>query len=204
MYKVVIFDLWDTIAYLKGLSNLNAELEARLGKVRFEEVKKRFVEWHLNTEAQKVLLRSLTKDLDASSEESQLIKAYLDPKEATLFPETIEALQKLKDKNIPVILLTNSPPTSKINVSALGLVPYFTRLLFSCDMGLMKPQKEFYKKAIEGLVSDPSDALMIGDSYEKDYLGAKAAGLSALHLVRTGQSPTEESIKNLLEVLKFI
>jgi len=53
-------------------------------------------------------------------------------------------------------------------------------------------------------VKDPSQSLHIGDSYSKDFMGAKSAGMNSLLLQRDGNFPSgvlEREIAFSLEAL---
>jgi putative hydrolase of the HAD superfamily len=71
-------------------------------------------------------------------------------------------------------------------VAALGLDRYLDFTLASGAVGLAKPDPAFFRLAAERAGVAPEEALMVGDSYRADVLGARAAGLDALLLDRKG------------------
>jgi len=72
--------------------------------------------------------------------------------------------------------------------------------LFSCDIGLRKPDPEIYRKMAESLEVELPEALMVGDSRTSDYNGARNAAMKAVHLQRHSQDPGGGVIRNLEEL----
>jgi FMN phosphatase YigB (HAD superfamily) len=58
---------------------------------------------------------------------------------------------------------------------------------WSFEVGCLKPDPRIFQRTCEVLAIGPKDALMVGDTLEADYVGARAVGMRALHLERTGQ-----------------
>ena len=57
-------------------------------------------------------------------------------------------------------------------------------VVLSCEVGAVKPRPEIFVSALEALGVEPSEALMVGDSW-KDDAGAAALGIRTLILPRT-------------------
>jgi putative hydrolase of the HAD superfamily len=70
----------------------------------------------------------------------------------------------------------------------LALSPYFDFILASGAVGAAKPDRRFFELAIAHAAVAPHEALMIGDNYRADVLGARSAGMAALLLDRDGTS----------------
>ena len=58
------------------------------------------------------------------------------------------------------------------------------------EAGCEKPEKAFYELCIKKAGCLPEECLMIGDSLEKDVLGAKAAGMQAMQFHKGMTLPT--------------
>ena len=56
--------------------------------------------------------------------------------------------------------------------------------IWSCEVGVMKPDRAIYELAASRLDTAPAELLMVGDSKQADVIGPRAAGLRALHLDR--------------------
>ena len=69
-------------------------------------------------------------------------------------------------------------------IRELGLEPHFDFVLPSGAVGVAKPNPAFYRLALEEAGVEPHQALMVGDSYRADVLGAWSAGMDAVWLDR--------------------
>ena len=98
-------------------------------------------------------------------------------------PGIEKALQQLNGR-WRLILATNAPASGQALVRAAleraGLDLYFEAIFTAKELGLRKPDPSYYYKVLASLQVDPSQAVMIGDDYQGDILGAKNAGLRAI------------------------
>ncbi len=204
MYKVILFDLWGTLARISNSNDLVQEAKSVLGANRYGELFKQFVEWHLVNKTQEQFLTDLDKKISIDKREVEIIKNFLAPHRYELYPETNESLTALKKLEIKLVLVTNSPPTSKIAFAKLDLSKFFDKTVFSCDIGFMKPNKAIFEYAIKDFAVNPDEVLMVGDSLDKDINGALNAGLNAILLDRKGLTECENKVTDLLELVKTI
>lgn len=106
-----------------------------------------------------------------------------------LYPNIVTMLETLKAKQKKVYLLSNAQQIfTEYEMNYLDIKKYFDGILFSSGTGVMKPDIRFYEKAIEKFAIKKEQAVMIGNDYTCDILGAKAAGLDAFY-VHTNISP---------------
>lgn len=94
-----------------------------------------------------------------------------------LAPGTLELLDRLQASGVHVGLLSDYPAAEKLE--ALGLAGRFSPILCSSDPGInrFKPDPRGFRVAAE-LWNLPTDqVLMVGDRYEVDFVGARAAGM---------------------------
>ena len=99
--------------------------------------------------------------------------------------------------------MTNSPPTSKIAFQNMGISQFFDKTIFSCDLGILKPDEKIFKEALRDLNIKTSEALMVGDSIEEDIQGAVDLGIDGLLIDRKGFKKYKDKISNLKEVLNW-
>jgi putative hydrolase of the HAD superfamily len=83
---------------------------------------------------------------------------------------------------------------------------YFDVVIDSSVFGTEKPDPAIFRAALEALDVAPEEALFVGDLYDVDVVGARAAGMEAVLLTSTGvgQNPpchTAASIDELVDVL---
>ncbi|MBT3318493.1 MAG: HAD-IA family hydrolase [Clostridia bacterium] len=124
---------------------------------------------------------------------------YLNPDEFILFPNTAQVLASLQEKGWQNIILSNHVPELSDIVQSKGLSDYFTYCISSANVGLEKPNIDFFKHAVT-LAGNPSKAVMIGDNITADIQGAKNAGLDAI-LIHTDPDDTiEHFAKTIVDV----
>ncbi len=99
---------------------------------------------------------------------------YLRP---CLAPGTDTLLTRLREAQVHVGLLSDYPAADKLR--ALGLGGQFSPVLCSSDAHInrFKPDPRGFLAAAEHWGLPPGEVLMIGDRYEVDFLGARAAGM---------------------------
>ena len=102
----------------------------------------------------------------------------------TIDPEAEPMLRVLASR-YELALLTNG--ASDVQRAKLGRTPfaaYFSEVIISVEAGVGKPDPELFRLAAKRMGVDPCDAVMVGDSLERDVAGAKAAGMRAVWLDR--------------------
>ncbi|MDE6607461.1 MAG: HAD family hydrolase, partial [Lachnospiraceae bacterium] len=60
------------------------------------------------------------------------------------------------------------------------LFRYFNDSIFSCNVGLLKPDKQIYELAMQRLSVSPEQCLFIGDGGSNELCGAKSAGMGTV------------------------
>lgn len=124
-----------------------------------------------------------------------------------IFPEVPEVLRELRGRKIVLGVVSNwDLRLAKLLVN-LGLRSHFDFFVSSSLCGATKPEAKIFKEALALAKVKPEEALHVGDTYEEDFVGAKAVGINVLLLDRNqnGQTvPKELSIGSLKEILKRI
>jgi 2-haloalkanoic acid dehalogenase type II len=124
---------------------------------------------------------------------------------ATLYPDTLEVLQTLKDKGYKLGLLSNTDNFSvDFVLDKFKLRDMFDVVVLSYDVGLLKNNPKMFEMALEKLDIKPADAIMVGDSLETDIPGAKAAGVEAILVDRRGMREYQPKVAALKEILPLI
>lgn len=122
-----------------------------------------------------------------------------------LYPEVPAVLEELKGQGYRMAIVSNGwlqPRTAH----KLGIAPYFDIIVGSAYVGYEKPHPRIFHIALEHMAVPPTYAVMVGDNYEADVLGAKAAGALGVHVVREGGSrvPGTPTVSNLQELLPLL
>lgn len=116
-----------------------------------------------------------------------------------LYGDSIPALIEARERGLSVALLSNLAAPYKQPVFELGLDKHFDALVFSCDVGVAKPDRKIYERLAGMLDVKPSQVLMIGDTRGDDVMGARKAGLQALHIDRSGRRGDLRDLGGLFE-----
>jgi putative hydrolase of the HAD superfamily len=134
-------------------------------------------------------VRELFARQDMPDEEADaLFQVYVDlaPRHYVLFDDVLPFLERMK--GLPMAIVTNGAADVQARkVQRTGLGDWTRTVLISEAVGYRKPQKEIFLMAAEALGVAPADCVMVGDTFDADYLGGKAAGMKAIWLNRVGK-----------------
>ena len=197
-YKLVIFDLVDTLVNGIGLSDVSGLLEQSLGT----ETVARFIDGgNIDTLASVDLaMQKFASIITLSESQEKLVREWLEWSEGFLFDDAIETLQYLKQKGYLIAIISNSPPTSHDQLANLQIKQYVDHAIFSFEVGMRKPEKEVFLHLLRKMNVNPSEAVMVGDSMKNDIRGAIVAGIDAVLLDRNNESNYEPRISSLLQL----
>ncbi|OKI16669.1 HAD family hydrolase [Streptomyces sp. CB03911] len=101
-----------------------------------------------------------------------------------LYPETGRVLRRLA-ASLPLALTTNGIT----DLAPLGLDTVFTVVTRAAECGVHKPDPGIYRLTAERLGVPPAAVLHVGDHPVEDVAAARAAGMAAVLLDRTGRTP---------------
>ena len=102
-----------------------------------------------------------------------------------LYPDVEPMLRAVRAQGVTVGIVSDWGSNLHGIVSELGLDRYLSFVLASGAVGLSKPDPAFFGVALERAGVRPDEALMVGDSYRADVLGAWGSGMDAAWLDRT-------------------
>ena len=95
-----------------------------------------------------------------------------------LAPGALDLVGELRARGCRLGIVTNGfAATHHEKVDRLGLRPYVDALFLADEMGMVKPDPEVFRHACRTLGSEPARTAMVGDRYDRDVVGAAAAGL---------------------------
>jgi FMN phosphatase YigB (HAD superfamily) len=107
------------------------------------------------------------------------------------YPDTRQALEILKQREIPVVVLSNIPRDIRPIFAGYGLDPLIAGYVLSYEEGVQKPDPEIFRRACDLLGHDPSDVRMVGDSVLADGAAADiGCEFRAVENLPVGQRPT--------------
>lgn len=98
------------------------------------------------------------------------------------------ALATLSRRGYRLAVVSNADGRVRRLLERAGLSPHFELVVDSAEVGFEKPDPRIFLAATQRLGIEPSRCAYVGDMYEIDIVGARAAGLSAL-LIGPGLAP---------------
>jgi len=109
----------------------------------------------------------------------------------------------------PVGLLTNGPSDiQRLKLDQAGLMDAFGAVVISGEVGVGKPSPDVFRMVLDRLGADPDDSVMVGDSWERDVVGALGAGMRAVWIADGRTAPDSDprvtvvdSVRELDELL---
>jgi putative hydrolase of the HAD superfamily len=101
------------------------------------------------------------------------------------FAETLPALVELRRAGLSLVMLTNGDrDLQRRKAVGSGLAPLFDHVVISGVVGVGKPEPGVFVHALGLCGARPEEAVMVGDSLERDIAGGAAAGLPTVWLDR--------------------
>ena len=119
---------------------------------------------------------------------------------------THAALDRLRAAGLRLGVVSNSDGRVVQALEAAGLSDSFDVVIDSGVVGIEKPDPRIFQAALDALGVAPQEALYVGDLFEVDVVGARAAGIEAVLLAPFGSRPswscrTAASIHDLVNAL---
>ncbi len=101
---------------------------------------------------------------------------------SSIIPGTREALVAFRDLGLQLVVVSNSDGTVDELLADVGLRNFFDAVIDSHVVGYEKPNPKIFFHALEVVGAVAETTLHVGDLYEADVVGARAAGVHALLL----------------------
>lgn len=102
------------------------------------------------------------------------------------FPDAPPALGALADRGLALVCVSNWDVSLPEVLARCGLDTYLAAVVTSAAAGARKPDPAIFAPALEVAACEPEEALHVGDTPAEDVEGARAAGVPALLLDRSG------------------
>ena len=213
MIRAVLFDLDDTL-----IDHQHASRAAMVGvRERFPELQHLTLD-ALGAEHQRIL-DLLHHDValgqrtvaDARIERYRLLFVYAgaDPDRASAAAElhrrvyqasrcrvagALELLQALRGRVRIAVVTNNTLAEQTEKLATFGLAPAVDALVTSEEIGAAKPDGRIFAAALQRVDCTPGDAVMVGDSWTHDVLGAAGAGIAAIWFNRNGAAHPDPGV----------
>jgi putative hydrolase of the HAD superfamily len=107
------------------------------------------------------------------------------------FPDVDSALRDLASR-FQLMIVSNGPgDVQRLKLERANLEQFFTSLLISGDIAVAKPDPRIFHHALRLAASNAQRALMIGDDWRNDVLGARWVGIDAVFVASSVASKGE-------------
>jgi putative hydrolase of the HAD superfamily len=103
-------------------------------------------------------------------------------------PETLAVLDALRAEGHPLGLISNATAETAEAWPASSLARRFDSVVFSCTLGVAKPDPAIYRTAAERLGVDPTDCVFVGDGADGELAGARAVGMTVIRTTEHNDS----------------
>ncbi len=144
----------------------------QIGAAYFEEVLEQFVLLGGGLSARpEALAAQLMPILRAPGQTQRLWSRVL--------PGVPEALSRLVEAGFRLAVVSNSDGTVESGLRDRGLREFFGAVVDSARVGYEKPDPRIFEHALRVSGAEPATTLHVGDLYDADILGARAAGIHA-------------------------
>lgn len=233
MEKPVLFffDRDDTLLFLNK-DKQDKILKSISKKLKFEEArfKRIFDDWNRDTSEQIVLswkeINNKDKEIDFwykafESLYSRLFPSHdslLNQQEAVMmfynkllyfklydvFDDVIETLEKLRNDNYKMGVISDTLPMLKESLDHYNISQYFGSFTAAADIGHVKPSREIFERAKTSLNAQGQKIIFIDDRPEK-LEGLENIGVTGILIDRTGSYPDHKnSINALSEIFNHL
>ncbi len=125
--------------------------------------------------------------------------------EFTAFPDAAPALSRLRADGHVLVVVSNWDCSLPEWLRPTGLLDLVDDVVSSAVVGAAKPDPAPFRRALELAGVEPGDALHVGDSPENDLEGARAAGVRAVLVDRSGSQPAGiPTVRSLTDLVSLV
>lgn len=209
--KAILFDLWNTLVYEKSMLKPIDQFMIFLKRIEVENptdfMDRVFCKREFSTIGEAA--EYLSKELGCKKQRIEPMLKKFDLIEPTPFPDVIPALKKLR-KYFKIALISNIG-LSLWAFQRTGLERLFDHHFYSCKVGMIKQNPEFFRHALKEMGVRPQEAVMVGDCMFADIDPAESVGIKAVLIKREGfplhyveKETYKRTIKTLDELDRYL
>jgi putative hydrolase of the HAD superfamily len=198
MATPVIFDLFNTLVHgadderdqvVGEMALMVGVPPAALVAAYHDSWRERLVRWDVE-ETVRILARRLggnpsEKQVERAGEHRRALARRVLNGVSTV---TLDVLHLLRAGGHPLALVSNATSETAEAWPHSPLAELFDVAVFSCDVGLAKPDPAIYRIAADRLGAEPTDCVFIGDGADDELAGAAAVGMPTLRTTQFNDS----------------
>lgn len=183
---------------------------------QFQEMKLVEYREYPNRERFILMLRNmnLAPDKNTYGMADEMAAAHMDGLARTveLPKENEKALEYVKGKGYRMAVISNFDyaRTAYALIDRFGIRHFFEKIIISEEVGWRKPSPLIFMRAFELLGIKPEEALMVGDNFKADVVGAKGVGMDTVWLENKIHTPYEHYpeadfiIRNFPDIMEIL
>jgi putative hydrolase of the HAD superfamily len=187
--RAVIFDLWDTLVFYDVEHSRATErrIAERLGvdPDRFHRI------WRESrSERDGGSLADSFRSVGATDESlPELLDLRRDAFREVAVPRegALETLRELRERGFRLGMISVCSDEVAELWEETPFAGLFDSTVFSCSVGLRKPDPAIYRLALDELDVEPADAMFVGDGANDELAGAERVGMRAVLILRPEQ-----------------
>jgi putative hydrolase of the HAD superfamily len=214
-YRAVIFDLWATLVpWDQEGANRFYDAMAQAAGVEESRFREAWLSGRKGREVGPIAdyLHGLFDELGAEPDFDAILDMRRDWTKRSLRPrpDALETLAELRRRGHLLGLISVCSEDVPHVWAETPFAGALDEAVFSCDVGVSKPDPRIYEIACERLGVEAGDCLFVGDGANDELPGAVRAGMAALQLRPPGEPLTPEgeawtgaSVEHLREVLEL-
>ena len=214
-YRAVIFDLWQTLVpWDQEQANRFYDRMADAAGIDQERFREASLSGRKSREIGPIAdeLQELFCGFGAEPNLDEIIDMRREWTKRSLRPrpDALETLAELRRRGHRLSLISVCSQDVPHVWDETPFAGALDELVFSCDVGISKPDPRIYEIACERLGVELAECLFVGDGANDELPGAERAGMTALQLRAPGEPLTPEgeawtgpSIQHLSEVLNL-
>jgi putative hydrolase of the HAD superfamily len=113
----------------------------------------------------------------------------------------LELLSALHERLSTCVVTNNVASEQRQKIAACGFGPLIDALVISEEAGVTKPDPRIFSLALERLGRPAGEAVMVGDAWDTDIAGARAAGIRPIWFNRFGAASPDRSVTEVTSLV---
>ena len=130
---------------------------------------------------------------------------------ATVEPGLADMLTGLRDRGLTLGIISNTFVPGEIldrHIEAEGLMEFFPLRIYSCDVGVPKPNRRIFQVALDAIDLPAEQVMFVGDSPTTDICGARRMGMISVLKDRLkrpiGRHTPDHTITDVIDLPKIV